>query len=100
METYPKLMSLRMRSRISFDLHLPVKLSDTVITPMLLLEVNGTGLGPSAQLNLQPTNHASHIGFSNIHKRLQALYGSRISLTVKQKLPHGFITQLQLPIFL
>ena len=130
MEAYlVELISLRMGSRISFDLHLPAELSDTVIAPMLLqslventikhgletnieggrvevvaspvkgemllLEVSDTGLGLSAQPNLQPTNH---IGLSNIHERLQALYGSRVSLTVKQKLPHGVIAQLQLPI--
>ncbi|AMP01117.1 histidine kinase-, DNA gyrase B-, and HSP90-like ATPase family protein [Collimonas arenae] len=131
MEAYLELMSLRMGSRLSFDLQLPAELRDTVIAPMLLqplvenaikhglepkieggrvevaasrqgeillLDVSDTGLGLSAQSDLQPNNHASHIGLSNIHERLQALYGSRASLTVKPKLPHGVIAQLQLPI--
>ncbi|AEK60988.1 sensor histidine kinase [Collimonas fungivorans] len=66
---------------------------------LLLLDVSDTGLGLTAWPPLQqPASHASHIGLSNIHERLQALYGTQASLTLKPKLPHGVIAQLQLPI--
>jgi sensor histidine kinase YesM len=72
---------------------------------LLLLDVSDTGLGLAngfADVEQQtPTGQAhnvGHIGLSNIHERLQALYGSQASLTVKPKLPHGVIAQLQLPI--
>jgi sensor histidine kinase YesM len=65
---------------------------------LLLLDVSDTGLGLTAGPQLQPASHASHIGLSNIHERLQALYGAQASLTLKPKLPHGVIAQLQLPI--
>lgn len=143
MEAYLELMSLRMGSRLSFDLQLPAVLRDTVIAPMLLqplvenaikhglepkieggrvevsacrqgqlllLEVSDTGLGLANGLaddladsiagieQQKATGQIHHIGLSNIHERLQALYGSQASLTVKPKLPHGVIAQLQLPI--
>jgi len=138
MEAYLELMSLRMGSRLSFNLQLPAALRDTVIAPMLLqplvenaikhglepkieggrvevsasrhgqlllLDVSDTGLGLAngcADVEQRtPTGQAhnvGHIGLSNIHERLQALYGSQASLTVKPKLPHGVIAQLQLPI--
>lgn len=142
MEAYLELMSLRMGSRLSFDLQLPAALRDTVIAPMLLqplvenaikhglepkieggrvevsahrqgqlllLDVSDTGLGLAVGLaasiadveQLAPTGQVhqiGHIGLSNIHERLQALYGSQASLTVKPKLPYGVIAQLQLPI--
>jgi sensor histidine kinase YesM len=65
---------------------------------LLLLDVSDTGLGLTAGPQQQPASHASHIGLSNIHERLQALYGAQASLTLKPKLPHGVIAQLQLPI--
>ncbi|WP_211454649.1 sensor histidine kinase [Collimonas antrihumi] len=139
MEAYLELMSLRMGSRLSFDLQLPAALRDTVIAPMLLqplvenaikhglepkieggrvevsasrqgqlllLDVSDTGLGLAngvATCNadveqLTPTGQTHHIGLSNIHERLQALYGSQASLTVKPNLPQGVVAQLQLPI--
>ncbi|SFB09627.1 Histidine kinase [Collimonas sp. OK607] len=132
MEAYLELMSLRMGSRLSFDLQLPATLRDTVIAPMLLqplvenaikhglepkieggrvevsasrqgqlllLDVSDTGLGLSNGLaDGEQQTPTGHIGLSNIHERLQALYGSQASLTVKPKLPHGVIAQLQLPI--
>ncbi|HWW08011.1 sensor histidine kinase [Collimonas sp.] len=134
MEAYLELMSLRMGSRLSFDLQLPAALRDTVIAPMLLqplvenaikhglepkieggrvevaarrqgqlllLDVSDTGLGLAAEALPQAASHAGnlgHIGLSNIHERLQALYGPQASLTLKPKLPHGVIAQLQLPI--
>jgi signal transduction histidine kinase len=134
MEAYLELMSLRMGSRLSFDLQLPAELRDTVIAPMLLqplvenaikhglepkieggrievaahrqgqlllLDVSDTGLGLPPEPLQQPASHAGnigHIGLSNIQDRLLALYGSQASLTLKPKLPHGVIAQLQLPI--
>jgi sensor histidine kinase YesM len=131
MEAYLELMSLRMGSRLSFDLQLPAALRDAVIAPMLLqplvenaikhglepkieggrvevsarrqgqlllLDVSDTGLGLTAEPQQTAAGQMHHIGLSNIHERLQALYGSQASLTVQPKLPHGVIAQLQLPI--
>ncbi|AIY42810.1 Autolysin sensor kinase [Collimonas arenae] len=131
MEAYLELMSLRMGSRLSFELQLPAALRDTVIAPMLLqplvenaikhglepkieggrievsasrhgqlllLDVCDTGLGLAPEPLQAPASHSSHIGLSNIHERLQALYGAQASLSVKPNLPHGVIAQLQLPI--
>jgi sensor histidine kinase YesM len=128
MEAYLGLMSVRMGQRLSYALHLPAALRDTVLPPMLLQplvenaiqhglepKIDGGNIDVSAELagamlrltvtdsglgldQPQPAKNGTHVAVSNIRERLLALYGDAAALTLENGQSGGATAQLILPL--
>lgn len=127
MKAYLGLMQVRMGSRLRCSLNLPAELATLAMPPMLLqplvenaikhglepkleggtiditarreagdlvLQVSDDGLG----LDEHASTAGTRTGVSNILQRLQALYGTRASLTLQAGPAGGAIATLRLPI--
>jgi len=71
---------------------------------LLHIKVIDTGMGlaldyaenQSAQTKLNPSH--GHVGNANVRERLQALYGTRASLTLSANHPQGVVAHLCIPL--
>ncbi|KIF81816.1 sensor histidine kinase [Noviherbaspirillum autotrophicum] len=127
LDAYLGLMSVRMGTRLSYALHLPDALRETMIPPMLMqpLVENAIrhGLEPKiggGRIDIAAAHEAgtlalsvadtglgldgpqqqpgTRVGVSNIRERLRALYGQYASLTLHPNTPAGAIAQIRIPL--
>jgi hypothetical protein len=127
MEAYLGLMSVRMGSRLRYELRLPDTLRSMVLPPMLLqpLVENAIthGLEPKIDggsilveashdgallhlsvtdsglgLDAGPGKPGHGVGMANTRARLLGMYGERAALTLEQGVPGGAVARLTLPI--
>ncbi|QDZ26866.1 sensor histidine kinase [Noviherbaspirillum sp. UKPF54] len=127
LDAYLGLMAVRMGPRLSYALHLPDQLRETMVPPMLLqplvenairhgLEpkigggrVDVTAAHDAGTLTLsvadtglgldgQHQQPGTQVGVANIRERLRALYGERASFTLHPNMPEGAIAQIRIPL--
>jgi sensor histidine kinase YesM len=125
LQAYLELMSVRMGSRLTWELHLPSALRDTPVAPMLLqpLVENAIrhGLEPKIEggridisatsedgmlvlrvadtgLGLDaPGQHGSRMALANVRERLRALHGDTASLRLLPNSRCGALAEIRIP---
>ena len=124
MQAYLGLMAIRMGARLTFALDLPDDLRQIKVPPMLLQPLVENAVrhgvepkvgGGSISICARPTTNGLEIeviddgqgltdqagggtGLSNVHARLNALFGSRADLKLKSNTTGGTSATLTLPI--
>ncbi len=127
LDAYLGLMAVRMGSRLSYALHLPEQLRETMIPPMLLqpLVENAIrhGLEPKiggGRIDVTAAHEAgtlvlavadtglglddpqqrsgTQLGVTNIRERLRALYGEYATFSLAPNTPEGAIAQIRIPL--
>lgn len=128
MEAYLGLMQVRMGKRLSYALHLPQDLRDTMVPPMLLqplvenaikhglepriegghIEVAARREGDTLVLTVSDNGlgldgateatRGTRLGVTNIRERLQALHGERAQFSLTPNTPSGVLAQLTIPL--
>jgi signal transduction histidine kinase len=125
---YLAIMKTRMGDRLQFSVNAPVALAEFPLPPALLMTLvenaikhgiepsrdgghvyvmaeasgerllltvadTGVGLVATAQKEV-----GSGLGLTNVSQRLQAIYGDRATLSLKENAPHGCIASLSIPL--
>lgn len=127
LDAYLGLMAVRMGSRLSYALHLPDTLRQTMIPPMLLqplvenaikhglepkigggrIDVTARHEAGTLTLSVADTGlgldnpqqqPGTQLGVTNIRERLHALYGEHASFSLVPNMPEGTLAEINIPL--